>query len=136
MEKNENTTHVAGRGTKIFFFFFFGKRFIPKYRLCIVGIRCYVVSEMISALRSTLKPGPAGRNRGVRRKCVCARPFYGAVWDSARGTCWYSRPLPTKTSRLFIQSSGMCLFFWRIGPQVCLMTFVCFAFLLIFVAMM
>ena len=52
---------------------------------------------------------------GCEGKCVCARPYYGAVWGSARGPCWLSHPLPTKTSRLFIQSCGMDLVVWRMS---------------------
>ena len=92
------------------------------------------MSEIISALHSALKPGPHGGPR-MRIKCIYARPYCGAVWDSAADLFGLShRPLPTKTSRTLIQLTGRSWYFCRAFFHVFLMRFVFVLFLSIFVA--
>jgi hypothetical protein len=60
----------------------------------------------------------------------------GAVWDSDRGNlARFHAPLPTKTSRLVIQSSGRFPCLRSRGSQVFFIRCVCFLSLLILVAM-
>ena len=62
-------------------------------------------------------------------------PCCGVVWGSESGLVGVShRPLPTKTSRMFIQLTGRSWFFSRVFFQVFFINFVYVLFLSIFVA--
>ena len=60
-----------------FFFFFFLESALGLNTGLYRWYKCYVVSEMISALRSALEPEPGKAGSGMREKCVYAHPLSG-----------------------------------------------------------